>query len=127
MTEFTDKEKWICILTIFKTSQFTKLIPKQARQTLEDMLRKKFCQQIDYEQWRDIEYQIIKLSKTVQSYYFEMALKSIGKVQLDQVELDQVKNIQVQIGNEHITTYLNMIKSFLQTSEHPKNDKIIQL
>ena len=51
---FTDRERFIQIMTVMITSENAKKIPREARQSMLDYLRKKHCPNITAEDWHEI-------------------------------------------------------------------------
>ena len=51
---FTDRERFIQIMTVMITSENAKKVPRDARQAILDYLRKKHCPSITAEDWHDI-------------------------------------------------------------------------
>ena len=51
---FTDRERFIQIMTVMITSDTAKKIPRDARQAMLDYLRKKHCPSITAEDWHEI-------------------------------------------------------------------------
>ena len=51
---FTDRERFIQIMTVMITSETAKKIPRNARQAMLDYLRKKHCPSITNEVWHEI-------------------------------------------------------------------------
>ena len=51
---FTDRERFIQIMTVMVTSQVAKKIPRDARKSIIDYLRKKFCPSITDQMWNEI-------------------------------------------------------------------------
>ena len=51
---FTDRERFIQIMTVMITSENAKKVPRDARQSILDYLRKKHCPSITAEDWHDI-------------------------------------------------------------------------
>ena len=51
---FTDRERFIQIMTVMVTSQVAKKIPRDARKSIIDYLRKKFCPSITDQVWEEI-------------------------------------------------------------------------
>ena len=51
---FTDRERFIQIMTVMITSENAKKVPRDARQAILDYLRKKHCPSITAEDWHEI-------------------------------------------------------------------------
>ena len=51
---FTDRERFIQIMTVMITSETAKKIPRDTRQAILDYLRKKHCPSITAEDWHEI-------------------------------------------------------------------------
>jgi len=51
---FTDRERFIQIMTVMITSENAKKVPREARQAILDYLRKKHCPSITAEDWHEI-------------------------------------------------------------------------
>ena len=51
---FTDRERFIQIMTVMITSETAKKIPRDARQSIMDYLRKKHCSKVTNEEWHEI-------------------------------------------------------------------------
>ena len=51
---FTDRERFIQIMTVMVTSQVAKKIPRDARKSIIDYLRNKFCPSITDQVWDEI-------------------------------------------------------------------------
>ncbi|SVA79972.1 uncharacterized protein METZ01_LOCUS132826 [marine metagenome] len=51
---FTDRERFIQIMTVMVTSQVAKKIPRDARKSIIDYLRKKYCPSITDQVWHEI-------------------------------------------------------------------------
>ena len=68
---FSDKEKWILILLIFKTTQTGKNMPMKMKQAVCEFLRNKICPTINYDQWLQIEKDINKTKTEVMDLMYE--------------------------------------------------------
>ena len=51
---FTDRERFIQVMTVMITSEVAKKIPRDARRTILDYLRKKHCPSITDQVWHEI-------------------------------------------------------------------------
>ena len=51
---FTDRERFIQIMTVMITSETAKKFPREARQSILDYLRKKHCPSVTAEVWHEI-------------------------------------------------------------------------
>ncbi len=51
---FTDRERFIQIMSVMVTSKIAKKIPRDARRSIIDYLRKKFCPSITDQVWDEI-------------------------------------------------------------------------
>ena len=51
---FTDRERFIQIMTVMITSETAKKIPRNARQGILDYLRKKWCKSVTNDAWHEI-------------------------------------------------------------------------
>jgi len=62
---FTDRERFIQIMTVMITSETAKKIPRDARQAILDYLRKKHCPSITNEIWHEISEGINQNQKVI--------------------------------------------------------------
>ena len=119
---FSEREKFICILTIFKTSKISQSLPKNSRVALEELYRTKFCPSIDYNEWREIEKSIIKTKNDCISQSLDLMLKAMGRKTPDSKELEEIKQLEHSISlNDNIT---NIIKTFLPSSQLSENKEL---
>ena len=51
---FTDRERFIQIMTVMITSETAKKIPRDARQSILDYLRKRHCPKVTAKDWNEI-------------------------------------------------------------------------
>ena len=122
----TEKERWITILTVFKTSQIAKNLPKNIRVALEEPYRTKFCPSINYKDWLEIEQDIIKLTKDCINESIVLMLKAMGKVTPNSQELEQIKQLEHTVSLKDINI-VNIIKTFSPTSKLSENTNLNQL
>ncbi len=78
MVDFTERENWITITTIMKTSSISKNLPKDVRDQLFLSLHRQFAGSLGNDDIKDIEAQIVKLSKEVMMFSGSEAMKMIG-------------------------------------------------
>jgi len=79
MPEFSEREKWITITTIMKTSSTSKMLPKESRDQLFLTLHREFAPSLKDEDIRDIESRINQLSRDVTQYSGSEAKKHLGQ------------------------------------------------
>lgn len=96
MTEFTDRENWITITTIMKTSSTSKMLPKDMRDQLFLTLHREFASSLKDEEIKDIEDQINKLSRGVTQFSGSEAMKHIGQGDYK----DTMKQLGELVGQE---------------------------
>jgi len=66
-----NREKWIFILTVLKTSQTGKAMPLKMQQGVLEFLRKKICPDVSYDDWLSMELDIKKAKSEVMGLMFE--------------------------------------------------------
>lgn len=66
-----NREKWIFILTVMKTSQTGKSMPMKTKQGVMEFLRKNLCKDVSYEDWLSMELDIKKAKSEVMDLMFE--------------------------------------------------------
>lgn len=79
MPKFTERENWITITTIMKTSATSKMLPKEMRDQLFLTLHREFAPSLKDEDIQDIESRINQLSREVMQYSGGEAMKHIGQ------------------------------------------------
>jgi len=78
MTDFNEKEKWIAITSIMKTSETVKKLPKEMVDYLFINLRREESPHLTDDDVKDIEKQIMKTSEEVKTMCFNSASKFLG-------------------------------------------------
>ena len=123
---FNERESWITILTIFKTSSIAKSLPKDTRVALEELYRQKFCPSINHKEWLEIEQNIIQLSKNCINESIQLMLKAMGHITPNSQELEQIKTLEHAISLKDINI-INIIKTFSPNSKISENTTLNQL
>lgn len=75
----SDREKWMFILTVLKTSQIGKSMPLMMQQAISEFLREKICPKIDYDEWRNMELDIREIKAKVMDLMFKGMAVASGK------------------------------------------------
>lgn len=75
----SDREKWLFILTVMKTSQTGKSMPVEMQQGICEFLRGKICPEIDYKTWEEMEYDIREIKTEVMDLMFKGMEVASGK------------------------------------------------
>jgi len=75
----TDREKWLFILTVMKTSQTGKSMPVEMQQGICEFLRNKICPEIDYKTWEEMEFDIREIKTEVMDLMFKGMEVASGK------------------------------------------------
>ena len=96
MAVFTERENWITITTIMKTSAISKNLPKEVRDQLFLILHREFAPSLKDEDIRDIESRIVQLSREITQYSGNEAMKRVGSGDLK----DTMTELGKLIGNE---------------------------
>lgn len=76
--KLTNREKWLFILTAFKTTNTGKNMPLKMQQDTCEFLRKKLCPEIDYPEWLEMEKDLNKFKTEVMDFMFEATKASSG-------------------------------------------------
>lgn len=77
--KLNDREKWMFILTVIKTSQTGKSMPLDMQVAVCEFLREKICPTISYEGWKQMEYDIRELKAEVMDMMFKGMEVASGK------------------------------------------------
>lgn len=110
---FTQRECWIAVLTIMKTSQNAKSMTKEQRQVLEEYIRLHHCPEISYDEWLEIEKNIIQTKNLVMGTLIKGVFKALGATKPEEKELVHFKKMDEQFrefeSEESIKALKNMI------------------
>ena len=122
----TGREKWLFILTVFKTTQTGKMMPLKMQQAVSEFLRKKIAREISYDEWLQMEYDIRKIKSEVMDLMFEgmqaatsdTALPPEARKMFDEMELGDLDD---KVRSEVQKIDFGMIKKALESL--PKKQK----
>jgi len=114
MTAFNEKEKWIAITSVMKTSQASKMLTKDQRDQLFLQLHRNFAPHLNDNDVQDIETQIVKLSKDIQGDIAQALTGLLGdrdkKDAFDETEkligkekTDEIKEKLQEINDKNLT------------------------
>ena len=100
MTDFNEKEKWIAITSIMKTSETVKKLPKEMVDYLFINLRREEAPHLTDDEVKDIEKQIMNTADEVKTMCFKSATKFLGQGDVSEA-IKQLTNI---VGKEKSDT-----------------------
>lgn len=78
MRDFTDRERFIYIVTVMKASSLAKVQPIAVIQGLIEFLRKNLCPSLTMDDWIEIEQNVIKMNALTVEVQKEGFYKSLG-------------------------------------------------
>jgi len=118
--KFTGKEKWLYYLAVLKTSQTGKILTLEQKQIISDFIRKKICPEIGYDEWFEMEKEMIKLKTEIMNLMYEGMQSSIsGKIseeakkmfnESDLIKLDEsMKESLSSLDFEKLQVVFNML------------------
>lgn len=110
MTEFNEKEKWIAITSIMKTSATVKQLPKEMVDYLFINLRREEASHLTDDDVKDIEKQIMNTAEEVKTMCFKSATKFLGSG--DQNEA--IKQLSGIVGKEKSDVIKKLFGKFNQ-------------
>lgn len=96
MTDFNEKEKWIAITSVMKTSQASKMLSKDQRDQLFLKLHRSFAPHLKDNDIQDIEKEIMKLSRDIQGDIAQSVMGMLG----DSDKKDAFDETEKLIGKE---------------------------
>jgi len=102
---YNEKEAWLVITSIMKTSQRVKLLPKQYRDYLFINLRRSYAPHLTDDDIKSIEKYIDGLAKNIQHSVMKNAMKMIGKEDIKEA----IKQIGSIFGKEDAKEVQKMI------------------
>ena len=96
MTDFNEKEKWIAITSIMKTSETVKKLPKEMVDYLFINLRRAEASHLTDDDVKEVEKQIMKTADEVKDMCFKSATKFLGQGDI----VEAIKQLTGIVGEE---------------------------
>lgn len=103
------------------TESHAKALPKKARQSLEEAIRKEFCPDISYDQWLEIEKAIIDGSKIIQSHFWKLMPQALGLT--SDKDKDVIMSLEAGFNDSKID--LEEIKKSLPNDSSEETKKLL--
>jgi len=76
--KLTEREKWLYYLTVLKTSQTGKILSLEQKQAISEFIKTKIYPKITYDEWREMEVDMIKMNTQIMDLMWEGMQTSIG-------------------------------------------------
>jgi len=96
MTDFNEKEKWIAITSIMKTSETVKKLPKEMVEYLFINLRREEAPHLTDDDVKHIEKEIMNTADEVRDMCFKSAKKFLGEGDI----VEAIKQLTGIVGEE---------------------------
>jgi hypothetical protein len=127
MREFSQREFWIFVMTIMHTSQRAQSLSKEQRVAIEEAIRAKHCPDIPYQEWEEIELNIVKNRDKIQEAFISMLSMALGKKIPSGIDSDLVKTLDDHF--RHIVDHVNIaeLREVIQQSHTPQSPEILDL
>ena len=108
MGDYNEREAWLVITSVMKTSARVKLLPKNYRDYLFINLRKSYAPHLTDNEIKSIEKYIDELAKNIQKSVMKNAMKMLGKGDIKEAikqigsifGKDDAKEVQKMIDKE---------------------------
>ena len=127
MKEFSHREFWIFVMTIMHTSQRAQSLAKEQRVAIEEAIRAKHCPDISYQEWEEIELNIVKNRDKIQEAFMSMLGMALGKSQQIGIDANSLKTLDDSF--RHIVDHVNIadLRELVQQSHTPQSPEILDL
>jgi len=127
MREFSHREFWIFVMTMMHSSQRAQSLTKEQRVTIEEAIRAKHCQDISYQEWEEIELNIVKNRDKIQEGFMSLLGMALGKSQAKGIDVDSLKTLDDSF--RHIIKNINIadLREVIQQSHTPQAPEILDL
>jgi len=127
MREFSHREFWIFVMTMMHSSQRAQSLTKEQRVTIEEAIRAKHCQDISYQEWEEIELNIVKNRDKIQEGFMSMLGMALGKSQQIGIDANSLKTLDDSF--RHIVDHVNIadLRELVQQSHTPQSPEILDL
>lgn len=110
MEKYNEREAWLVITSVMKTSARVKLLPKQYRDYLFINLRRSYAPHLTDTEVKSIEKYIDELAKNIQHSVMKNAMKMLGKGDIKEAikhigsifGKDDAKEVQKMIDKESL-------------------------
>ena len=80
--QLSEREKWMFILTVMKTSKTGKSMTLEMQVAVCEFLRERLCPSISHESWKEMEYDIREIKAQVMELMFKGMEVASGKSQI---------------------------------------------
>jgi hypothetical protein len=127
MKEFSHREFWIFVMTVMHTSQRAQSLEKNQRVAIEEAIRAKHCPDISYQEWEEIELNIVKNRDKIQEAFMSMLGMALGKKIPSGIDSHSLKTLDDSF--RHIINHVNIadLRELIQQSHTPQSPEILDL
>lgn len=123
---FNQRETFIAVLAIMKTSPNAQAMSKEQIQTLVEYIRLNHCQDISYDEWLEIEKNIIQTKHLVMDTLIKGVFKALGAKPAQEKELVLFKKMEAEFRDYETEESLQTLKDMLKEDKSETSQLIKQ-
>jgi len=127
MKEFSHREFWIFVMSVLHTSARAQALTKEQRVAIEEAIRAKHCPDISYQEWEEIELNIVKNRDKIQEGFISMMGAALGKTLQSGIDVHSLKTLDENFRHIVNNININTLRVLLTKSNTEQPKEILDL